>query len=447
MMIALLLTGQLWAQQVYIKLGEAQVDKSLLAITQPKYLGSVTKNPNHSSLGNQIRQILIQDLSMIGYFKIQSSSSFIESSAESGLRPAPKDPKGFRWDSWKGIETEFLMRVGFDIEGSNLVIDAYVYHVSKGELVVANKYVGPLSDLRKVVHTAADEVVFKISGKRSFFLKKILVTAIAPGTQSREIYVMDWDGANKTPITQHKTVTLSPAWSKDGKKIAYTAFMQRKSTKTRNPDLYVYDLETQKSRVISYRKGMNSGANFEADQNLLITISGDDNPNIFRVDATGNIIKKLTNGPMGAMNVEPAISPDGQSIAFSSDRAGRPMIYIMNREGENPRRLTFAGTFNAAPSWSPDGRTLAFAGWAEKAFDIFTIDVTGANLKRITKARRADGRQASHENPDFSPDGRVIVYTSNRTGYNQLYLSLADGSEEWRITQDTWSYNQPKWSP
>jgi TolB protein len=119
----------------------------------------------------------------------------------------------------------------------------------------------------------------------------------------------------------------------------------------------------------------------------------------------------------------------------------------MDADGNNPKRLTFAGSFNAAPSWSPDGKTIAFAGWAEKAFDIFTIDAMGSNLKRITKANKANGRQASHENPDFSPDGRVIIYTSNRTGNTQLFMSLADGSEEWRITQDSWSYFQPKWSP
>jgi TolB protein len=447
MLILIFLSLTMWSQQVYIKLGEAQIAKSPLAIVQPKFLGSVAKNPNHASIANEIKEILMNDLAVVGYFKVQSSSAFLESPAQSGLRPAPKDPNGFLWESWKSIGSDFLIRIGFDFEGSNLVLEAYVYHVAKEQLIMANKYEGPVSDLRKVVHTFADDFVFKISGKRTFLLKKILVTAKAPGSQHRELFIMDWDGQNKSQITRHQTVVLSPAWSKDGKKIAYTAFMQRRSTKTRNPDLYVYDLETQKSRVLSYRKGMNSGAVFESNGNLLITISGDSNPDIYRVDGSGNILKKLTNGPMGAMNVEPAISPDGDQIAFSSDRAGRPMIYVMDKDGNDPKRLTFAGTFNAAPCWSPDGKMIAFAGWAEKAFDIFTIDPTGSNLKRITKATRPDGRQASQENPDFSPDGRAIIYTSNRSGPSQLFLSLADGSEEWRITHDTWSYNQPKWSP
>jgi TolB protein len=447
---ALLLVTPLWAQQVYIKLGQARVEKSPLAIVQPKFLGSPTKNPNHSSLSHEIREILSRDLSVLGYFKLQSANSFIESPSQSGLKPVlpgVENSNGFLWESWKSIGTDFLIRLGFDINGSDLVLDVYAYHVPKAEVILAQKYSGPLLDMRRIMHRIADDFVFKVSGQKTFLTKHLVVAASPPQSKSRELYIMDWDGQNKKQLTQHRTVTLSPAWSHDGKKIAYTAFMQRKSTGERNPDLYLYNLETQKSQVVSYRKGMNSGAHFEKNGHLLITISGGDHPDIYRVDTQGQIIKKITHGPLGSMNVEPALSPDGQILAFSSDRAGRPMIYIADREGQNPKRLTFAGTFNAAPSWSPDGKILAFSGWAEKAFDIFTIDVQGQNLKRITQFMKPHGRQASHENPDFSPDGRVIVYTSNRTGSSQLFMSLSDGLEEWRLTEDSWSYYQPKWSP
>lgn len=435
----------IFAQQVYIKLGEAQVKTSYLAIPNVEFLGSKAKNSNFIQISSELRDVVVNDLSVIGYFKVQSSESYLDKST--ALKPSESEVGGFSWESWKASGSDYLLKSSANIIGSELLFEIYFYHVASAKLVLAKQYKGNLAALRKLAHMACNDIVEKVSGKAGFFLSQIVVSALNPAQPGeREIYLMDWDGQNRERITNHRSIALSPAWSPDGSKIAYTAFMQRKSTKVRNPDLYIYDRVTKKHQMISYRKGMNSGAFFESSQSLLMTISGDNNPDIYRIDINGTILKQITDGPLGAMNVEPALSPDGNWLSFSSDRAGRPMIYVADREGTNPKRVTFAGTFNAAPAWSPDSETIAFAGWAEKAFDIYSISKTGQNLKRITKASKKSGRQASHENPAFSPDGRVILYTSNRTGRNQLYISLADGSEEWPITQDNWSYFQPKWS-
>lgn len=440
-----LMPTELFAQQVYIKLGEAQVKTSNLAIPMIEFTGSKPKVKDFMQLTSETREVLVKNLSVIGYFKIQAAETFLDKSL--ALKPAESETGGFSWDNWKAIGTDYLLKASINIINSELVLDIYFYHIAATKLILAKQYKGNLANLRKLAHTASNDMVEKVSGKPGFFLSQIVVSALNPAQPGeRELYVMDWDGQNREKITNHRSIALSPAWSPDGSKIAYTAFMQRKSTKLRNPDLYIYDRVTKKHQMISYRKGMNSGAFFESPQALLMTISGDNNPDIYRIDTKGNILKQITNGPIGAMNVEPALSPDGNWLSFSSDRAGRPMIYVADREGANPKRLTFAGTFNAAPSWSPDSETIAFAGWADKAFDIYSISKSGQNLKRITKALKKSGRQASHENPAFSPDGRVILYTSNRTGINQLFISLADGSEEWAITQDNWSYFQPKWS-
>jgi TolB protein len=160
----------------------------------------------------------------------------------------------------------------------------------------------------------------------------------------------------------------------------------------------------------------------------------------------GTIQGKITNGPNNAMNVEPAVGPDSSKVAFSSDRSGRPMIYTMNSDGSNIKRITFAGVYNSTPSWSPDGKKIAFAGQSEDHFDIFVMNVDGTNMIRLTSARKSNGKWSSNEDPSFSPDGRFVMYTSNRTGKNQIFISTVDGSEERRVTLDNANYFKPKWS-
>jgi TolB protein len=125
------------------------------------------------------------------------------------------------------------------------------------------------------------------------------------------------------------------------------------------------------------------------------------------------------------------------------------MIFVMNSDGTDVKRLTFAGVYNSTPAWSPDSKRIAFAGFDDKTknYDIFTMDITGGNLARLTSAKKKDGRLADNEDPSFSPDGRHVLFRSNRTGKYQLYVVSADGEDERRITFDQHEYYRPRWSP
>jgi TolB protein len=264
----------------------------------------------------------------------------------------------------------------------------------------------------------------------------------------KEIYMLDWDGANITPVTSSRTITISPAWSTAGDKVAYTSFTYHTASKMRNSDLFIYDLNLGKRYLTSYWKGVNSGAAFlPGDKEILLTLTKDGNPDIYRLTLDSGKLTALTHGPNHALNVEPAISPDGKRVAFSSDRSGQPMVYVMNIDGTGLKRLTFAGVYNSTPSWSPDGKTLALAILDSSHFDIFTIGADGSNLKRLTDARKKTGRPANNESPSWSPDGTHIVFVSDRIDGKQIYIVNADGTIERRITHDHALWDRPKWSP
>jgi TolB protein len=439
--------GQAAKAQVEIDINQAKTRKSLMAFPPLQFVGNPATVKKYESTGSELYRVIFNDLSVSTYFQFINQSAFLEDTTKTGIRPAPGEPNGFKFESWKQIGAEFLIRGNYTVSGDEIAMEIYLYSVNRGALILGKKYKGETSLTRRIAHTFANDALKALTGVEGPFLSRVTVASDKAGGHYKEIYVMDWDGANSQKISSHHSITLSPAWSPDGTKVAYTAFVKSKKTKTRNADMFIYELNTGKRWLVSYRQGINSGADFSPDgKTLYLTISQTGTPDIYKMSTEGDLLTKITNGPRGAMNVEPAISPDGKKIAFSSDRSGNPMIYVMNADGTSPKRLTFAGKFNASPSWSPDGKKIAFAGWSDDHFDIFLMNADGTGMIRITSAHKPNGKWANNEDPVFSPDGRLLMYTSNRTGKNQIYISNLDGSEERRVTTDSDNYFKPKWS-
>lgn len=431
---------------IYIKLGEARTKKSLMALPALQYFGAPSSASKYQSVGVEIFNTITNDLSVSSYFQFISQTAFLEDTSKTGLMPAPGQPNGFKFQNWSAIGADFLIRAGFSIVGNELTLETYVYHVPRASLVAGKKYKGPLGSARRIAHTFSNDVLKALTGKEGPFLSRVVVSSDRDSSKTKEIFVMDWDGANMDQVTNHRTISISPAWSPDGKKIAYTSYVKRVGAKFRNADMLLLDLASGKRNLVSYRQGMNSGAAFAPDnKHIYLTISQGTNPDIYKMTFDGTLVAKITNGPAGAMNVEPTASNDGQ-IAFSSDRAGRPMIYTADANGNGVKRITFAGVFNSSPSFSPDGKKIAFSGQSEDHFDIFVMNADGTGMIRLTSAKKANGRFANNEDPSFSPDGRFVMYTSNRTGKNQIYISTVDGTEERRVTNDSYNYYKPRWS-
>lgn len=458
LLIALVFAFQAQAsEQIFIKVGDAKVRKSNLAFPPIQFFGSPEKNANYQRVGAEIYKTIRNDLDISYYFSFIDPKAYIEDPAQTSLKPFPSEANGFKFSNWRSIGTEFLIRAGFDIKGSNVELDVYLYHVPKGDTLLSRKYKGTTTNLREIAHTFSNDVIYRLTGKKGIFKTQLVFSSdrdstCRPGksgcTTWKEIYTSDYDAKNIKRVTRHKSISISPNWHPDGDQVLYTSYAYHPKMKMRNPDLFSFELKTRKSYLLSWRKGVNSGGTWTPDgDNLYLTISKSGNADIYRADKDGKNIKNITNGPLGALNVEPAISPDGKHIAFSSDRNGRPMIYIMDINGKNIKRITRAGRYNSTPSWSPDGKSLVFAGWDKGHFDLFLVSKDGVNLTRLTSAKKSNGKWANNEDPSFSPDGRHIVFVSDRSGQRQLYLISPDGTNERRITFDTANYFKPKWSP
>jgi TolB protein len=433
-----------FSQQAVIKVGEAKSRKSNLAFP---YFNNVGTNLSGTATkaASEIYTSTKKNLELSTYFELMPVTAYLEDTKNLSVKPKTSDANGFKFDSWKTIGAEFLIRASYSLTDKDLTVETFLYQVDQSKLIVGKRYKATLNQTEQIGNTIANDILEAITGKRGSFMSRLVATTDKSGY--KEVLTMSLDGNDQTSITKDRSVAISPNWSPDGKKVVYSIYTRRVGSAQQNLTLFLHDLITGQRKILSNHNGLNSGGSFSPDgKYVYLTISKGGSPDIYKINLSGEQSNQLTHGPAGAMNVEAAVSPDGSKVAFSSDRGGNPMVYVMNSDGTNVKRLTFQGKYNSTPTWSQDGKQIAFAGQVENYFDIFVMNSDGSNISRITSATKSNGKRASNEDPSFSPDGRFVVYTSNRTGKNQIFISSIDGTQERRVTNDSYNYFKPKWS-
>lgn len=150
-------------------------------------------------------------------------------------------------------------------------------------------------------------------------------------------------------------------------------------------------------------------------------------------------MRYLTNGQSN--DGDPAWSPDGRQIAFSSDRDGNREIYVMDADGANVRRLTDHPAWDGHPYWSPDGSRILFESnrGPGQTFEVLTMLANGRRLRRLTDNDMDD------KHPSWSPDGASVIFESHREGRMGLFLVRADGTGERDLTPALSRAQHPSW--
>src|SRR3984957_10461213 len=383
------------------------VDKVRLAV--PDFKPS-SADPQNTALLKTFNDTFWNDLDNSGVVELVSKSFY--------PLQVPGTPPEVTFGVWNSPPPNAAMLAfgNLGVSAGKLTVQGWLYDVKNtaSPLVIGKQYTDVATDeaTRVIAHRFADEIIFRLGGGIPGIAESKLFF-VSDRSGHKEIWMMDYDGSNQRQLTHQSSISLSPRISPDGSRLAF-----RSLTKT-GWDILMYS--TALNRLVSF-------AHF------------------------------------GGTNLCPSWSPDGARLAFSSSRGGHsaiyvcdatggnlqpmttglPQIYTMEADGTNQQRMTDQG-YAVSPNWSPNGQFLTLA-WIRKygpgepgSSDIYLMDIASKQWVQLT---HDGGRNVS---PSWAPDGRHIVFQSSRSGKEEIWMMLADGTKLHQLTF-TGRNTQPNWS-
>lgn len=360
---------------------------------------------------------------------------------EEDMLSFPQDESEVLFRDWARLGTEFLLigsiKPSLSAMGtSGYRLDFQLFDVLGQRRMLNKNVVVTSKGLRDMAHFASDEVYESVTGIRGAFSTKMIYVEANRNSQGKLIYRLnraDVDGARPNLLLESDDPLLSPAWSPDGKQVAYVSF------ETGRPAIFRQELATSKREQLTNFKGLNGAPAWSPDgKKLAITLSKDGNPEIYILEIAGRRLTRVTNH--FAIDTEPSWTSDGKGIIFTSNRGGKPQIYQKTLASGRVERLTFLGDYNARARLSPDGKTLVVVNRQNGVFHIAAQDLETGDLRILTETRL-------DESPTIAPNGAMLMYATRHRGKGILAAVSLDAGVKFRLPSQRGDVREPAWSP
>jgi TolB protein len=404
------------------------VEKVRLAV--PDFKPS-TGDPQNAALLKVFNDTFWNDLDNSGVVELVSKSFY--------PLQVPGQPTEVTFGLWNSPPPNAAMLAfgNLGVAAGKVTVQGWLYDIKNtaSPQVLGKQYSDNATEdaTRVIAHKFADEIIFRLGGGINGIAEsKIFFVSDRGG--HKEIWVMDYDGSNQRQLTHQASISLSPRISPDGSRLAFSSL-----TKS-GWDILMYSMDLNRLVSFPHFGGTNLSPAWSPD-GLHLALSS--SRQIYVCDASGANFHRMTTGR--GPDVSPAWNrKTGAQIAFVSGSTGLPQVYTMEADGGNQQRMTDQG-YAVSPNWSPNGQFLTLA-WIRKygpgepgSSDIYLMDIASKQWVQLTH----DGGR--NDFPSWAPDGRHIVFQSSRSGKEEIWMMLADGTKLHQLTF-TGRNSQPNWS-
>jgi len=370
-----------------------------------------------------IAKIIRDNLNRSGQFSALSSDAFINNQID--------------FNFWKKHKKDAVVFGKVEqISPKVFNISIYIYDVFSEKSLYQQKIQVSNTGFRRMAHFLSDKIYYVLLGQKGSFntrLSYVTVTDNNSGGRTYRLVISDYDGENPKTIVRQANPILSPAWSKDQKKLAYVSFKNNRSE--------VFVMTTSKTTIpIKLPKfdGISSSPTWHpSGKSIALTISKQGNKDIYLYNIESESLERLTKNI--SIDTEASFSPDGNSIAFTSNRTGQVQVYIMDLNSGKISRATFEGRYNAKPVFSPDGKSLTLIHRVGKDYRVALLDIKSRDLTVMTQNK-------SDESPYFSPNGGMIIFSTNRDNKGILSIISLHNNQIVELMQKTGEVREPTWS-
>lgn len=430
--IAFFLAGPAMAQD-WFKTGTGLgITKARVAVPD-----TVARSSFAQPLPKTFHDVLWSDLDYSGILELVSPSFY--------PLQAPGQPSELNAQAWAAAPANaYMVAYGnMTTDGPNIAFAGYLsdVHNPASPPAIQKIYRGAAtdSDARRLAHQFADDIIAFLSGGQPG-IAQTKIAYVSGRSGNKEIWIMDYDGANQQQLTHVKSIALTPRWSPDASRIAFTCYVPYRGVTS--AQICIYSAASNRLIAFPRYRGTNSSPAWSPDGSQIAFMSSQNgDPEIYVADANGAKLHRITFA--AGVSTSPTWNPKtGRQMVFVSDRGGSPVLYLSDSDGANVQKLDLPDMgYVIDPAWSPNGQLLAFS-WRRPSgnYDIYVMDIVSRQLVELTKD------EARNERPSWAPDGRHIVFESTRTGTREIWSMLADGSQPHQLTFQG-ENESPNWSP